>query len=130
MNLERLISVNNEYASLDKIEQYLKDNTPFEIKQDYDAWDVRTDANGQMEKCVIIKKSGMHGAKVYFSSGNTMRVTFLIPSKMMNAFFGKNQQKYQTIVDIITGKIKDLFLSGSQKKSFEEITKYFDKIAV
>lgn len=48
----------------------------------------------------------------------------------MNAYFGKSQEKYQSIIQIITGKIKDLVLSGSQKTAFEEITKPFSKIAI
>lgn len=91
---------------------------------------MRRDANGQMEKCVVIKKSNMHGAKIYFTKDNTMKVTYIIPNKIMNAYFGKSQEKYQSIIQIITGKIKDLVLSGSQKTAFEEITQAFSKIAI
>lgn len=128
--MEKLVSVKKEYASLDQIEAFLKKETSFGVKQDYDVWDMRTDANGQMEKCVVIKKSTMHGAKLFFVNENTIKVNHIIPNKMMNAYFGKNQQKYQSIIEIITGKIKDMFMSGGQKKALEEMIRCFDKIAV
>lgn len=128
--MEQLISVKPEYASLEKIEAFIKKETSFEAKQEYDGWEMRTDANGQMEKCVVIKKSNMHGAKIHFTKDNTMQVSYIIPNKIMNAYFGKSQEKYQNIIEIITGKIKDLVLSGSQKTAFEEITKPFSKIAI
>lgn len=128
--MEQLISVKSEYASLEKIEAFIKKETSFDAQQEYDSWEMRTDANEQMEKCVVIKKSNMHGAKVYFTKDNMLKVSYIIPNKMMNAYFGKSQKKYQNIVQIITGKIKDLVLSGSQKTAFEEITKPFSKISV
>lgn len=128
--MEQLISVKPEYASLEKIEEYIKKETSFEAKKEYDSWEVRTDANGQMEKCVIVKKSNMHGAKIHFTKDNKMKVSYIIPNKIMNTYFGKSQKKYQNIIEVITGKIKDLILAGSQKTAFEEMTKSFSKISI
>jgi hypothetical protein len=48
-----------------------------------------------------------------------LKVSYIIPNKMMNAYFGKSQKKnIKTLFKIITGKIKDLVLSGSQKTAF------------
>lgn len=128
--MEQLISVKNEYASLDKIEAFIKKETSFEVKQDYDRWEVRTDENGQMEKCLIIKKSNMHGVKLYFTEENTLKINYIIPNKLMNAYFGKSPKKYQNIIEIITGKIKEMLLASSQKKAFEEIVQPFNKINI
>ncbi len=128
--MERLISVKKDYASLEKIEAFINNETDYQASQEYDSWEMRTDSNGQMEKCVVLKKSNMHGAKLYFTQGNTLKVNYLIPNRTMNAFFGPNQQAYRSIKDIVAGKIKDLILSSSQKKAFEEISQSFDKIAV
>ncbi len=126
--MEKLISVNTDYNSLDKIEAFLKKETNFEVSQEYDGWDVRTDENGQMKKCVVVKKSNMHGIRLYFTTANTLKVNHLIPNKLMNAYFGKNQHKYQSIFEIITGKIQELLLSPSQNKAFKEMTEVFNKI--
>jgi len=44
----------------------IKTASAFECSKDYDIWECRTDSNGQMEQCVVIKKSSLHGMKVYF----------------------------------------------------------------
>ncbi len=126
--MEKLLPIKQEYASLEKIEAFINKESSFEAKQEYDSWDLRKDANGQMEKCVIIKKSNMHGAKLFFTDNNTMKINFFIPNKMMNAFFGENKQKYKGIREIVAGKIRAMALSGSQKKAFNEILQAFDKI--
>ncbi len=128
--MERLISVKKDYASLDKIEAFINDETDYQASQEYDNWEMRTDSNGQMEKCVVLKKSNMHGAKLYFTQENTLKVNYLIPNRTMNAFFGPNQQAYKGIREIVTDAIKKVALSGSQKKAFSEIVQVFDKIAV
>lgn len=128
--MERLISVKPEYASLDKIEAFINKESSFEATQEYDNWEMRTDANGQMAKCVVIKKSNMHGAKLHFTEQNMLKISYIIPNKMMNAYFGKSQEKYRSVLQIVTGKIKDAILSSSQKKAFEELVEPFNKIAV
>ncbi len=128
--MEKLVSVKQEYASLDKIEAFVKKESSFGVKQEYDHWEIRTDANGQMEKCLVVKKSNMHGVKLYFMKENMLKINYVIPNKVMNSFFGSNQQKYKSIKDIVAGKIKDAVLSGSQKKAFEELVEPFSKIAI
>jgi hypothetical protein len=90
---------------------------------------MRTDANGQMEKCVLIKKSSMHGMKVYFSQDNELMMTYVIPNKVMNAYFGKSVKARKSILEVIGGGIKNVMLSGSQKKAFQEMESIFQKIA-
>ncbi|MFT5617007.1 MAG: hypothetical protein ACI85I_000223 [Arenicella sp.] len=127
--MEKQITVKNEYNNLDSVLNFLKTESTFECSKDYDSWDVRTDANGQMEQCIVIKKSGMHGMKVYFSGENSLQMSYIIPNKLMNAYFGKNQKAYKSILEIVAGKIKDVVLADSQKKAFEEMEQAFSKIA-
>lgn len=128
--MEKSIKVKSEYSSLDKLIDFLKSESPFGISKEYDHWDVRTDANGQMEQCVVIKKSNMHGAKAYFENENTLKVDYIIPNKMMNAYFGKSQKSYKNVLEIIAGKVKSIALENSQKKAFEEVLNSFNKISV
>lgn len=128
--MEKTVKIKSEYCSLDKILEFVKKESSYECSIDYDSWDVRTDSNGQMEKCVLIKKSGMHGMKVFITSENEINMSYLIPNKMMNAYFGKSQKAHKGILEIITGLIKNAVLSGSQKKAYEEMELVLLKIAV
>ena len=127
--MEKQITINSEYNSLAKVLEFLKKESSFECSEDYDSWDIRTDANGQMEKCVLVKKSAMHGMKVYFSQDNVLNVSYLIPNKLMNAYFGESKQRYQNILEIMAGTVKKLLLSSSQKAAFEEMSLTLNKIA-
>lgn len=127
--MEKTIKVKQEYASLDKVIDFLKSESQFEISKDYDHWELRTDANGQMEQCLVMKKSNMHGAKAYFKDDNTLKIDYIIPNKVMNAYFGKSQKAHRNILEIITGGIKSVALAGAQKKAFEELTATFNRIS-
>ena len=126
--MEKQITVKSEYNSLDKVLELFKKESTFQCAKDYDSWDVRTDANGQMEKCVVIKKSSMHGMKIYFSKENVLEVSYIMPNKLMNSYFGKNQKRHRNILEIITGIIKNALLVTSQKKAFEEMSLVLIKI--
>ncbi|WP_179319723.1 hypothetical protein [Winogradskyella helgolandensis] len=128
--MEKSITTKNEYNSLDAINTYLKTKaSTFECSKEYDSWDVRTNAHGQMEHCIILKKSAMHGMKVHFEKDNTLKMTYIIPNKMMHAYFGKSQKRYRNVLEIITGKIKDTLLAPAQRKAFEEMEQVFEKIS-
>lgn len=108
---------------------FLTAESDLECSKVYDSWDVRTDTNGQMEQCVLIKKSGMHGMKIYFTNDNTVDMTYVIPSKIMNAYLGKSQKQRRSILEIIAGKISEAVLSGPQQKAFNEMEEVLLKIA-
>lgn len=127
--MKKIIKVKNEYNSLDTLHSYLKKVPAFECSKEYDSWDVRTDANGQMEQCVVIKKSSMHGMKVHFENENTLKMRYIIPNKLMHAYFGKSEKAYRNIIEIVTGKIKDVLLAPAQNKAFEEMEQVFHKIS-
>ncbi len=120
--MESIITVNNEYNSLDKLYEQLREKSSLTCTKDYDKWEMRIDANGQMEQCIILKKSGMHGVKLFFTEANKVKVNHIIPSAIMNAYFGKSQKKYQNVLEIVTGKIRDIVLAPSQNKAFEDLT--------
>lgn len=126
--MEKVITIKSEYNSLDLLNDFLKNDNSFESSKEYDSWDVRTDANGQMEQCLIIKKSAMHGMKVYFQKDNTLKLDYIIPNKLMNAYFGKSQKSHQNILEIVTGKIKETVLAPAQNKAFQEMEQVFNKI--
>ena len=126
--MENKITLKSEYNSLEKLNDYLKKESEFDCSIDYDSWDVRTDANGQMEKCVVIKKSAMHGMKIYFPQENVLKMTYIIPNKLMHAYFGKSEKRYRNPLEIVTGIIKSALLAGSQKKAFKEMEKSLNKI--
>jgi hypothetical protein len=127
--MEKLITVKNEYNSLDSLNKYLKQSSSFESSTEYDNWEHRIDATGQLEKCVVIKKSAMHGMKLHFEKDNTLKMTYIIPNKVMHAYFGKNEKRYRSIIEIVAGKIKGALLAPAQKKAFEEMEQVVNKIS-
>tara|TARA_B110000046_G_scaffold184559_1_gene223355 strand:- start:1600 stop:1986 length:387 start_codon:yes stop_codon:yes gene_type:complete len=127
--MENKITLKNEYNILDKLMDFLKGENSYESSLTYDIWGLRTDANGQMEKCVLVKKSSMHGMKVYFSQENELMMSYVIPNKVMNAYFGKSVKARKSILEVIGGGIKNVMLSGSQNKAFQGMESIFKKIA-
>ncbi len=127
--MEKLITIKNEYNSLDLLNDFLKKENTFESSKEYDSWDIRTDANGQMEQCLIIKKSAMHGMKVYFQKDNTLKMDYIIPNKLMNAYFGKSVKARRNIIEIVAGVITQAVLKGPQQKAFDEMEQVFNKIS-
>lgn len=127
--MKNQITTNSEYNTLEKVLEFLKKESDYKCSQEYDSWDVRIAANGQMEKCVIIKKSLMHGMKVYFSSENEMVMTYVIPNKMMNAYFGESKKARKSIFEILAGVIKKAVLNGPQNKAFDEMEEVLIKMA-
>ncbi|MDG5492035.1 hypothetical protein [Psychroserpens sp. SPM9] len=121
--MENLIEIKSDYNSLDKLYNLLKQESNFECSKTYDSWEVRTDANGQMAQCIVLKKSGMHAIKVFFMNENTVKINHIIPNKMLHAYFGKSEKAYRNVIEIVAGKIKQALLVGSQQKAFEELEK-------
>lgn len=127
--MEKSMKIKNEYNSLDTLNTYLKTASSFESSKEYDSWDDRTNANGQMEQCLVLKKSNMHGMKVHFENDSTLKMTYIIPNKVMHAYFGKSEKRYRSILEIVTGKIKDTLLAPAQNKAFKEMEEVFQKIS-
>ncbi|MFK8043887.1 MAG: hypothetical protein AB8B72_00225 [Crocinitomicaceae bacterium] len=126
--MEKQIKTKTDLNTLDKLLQELTLKSSLECSKEYDIWDHRVDANNQMEQCIVIKKSGMHGAKLYINGDNSVKLNYIIPSKVMNAYFGKSVKRHRSILEVITGKISQAVLSGSQKKAFNEIEESISKI--
>lgn len=127
--MEKEITVKSEYNSLEKVLDFLKKESTYECSIDYDSWEIRTDAKGQMEKCIVIKKSAMHGMRMHFVEENKLKATYIIPNKLMHAYFGKSEKRYRNVLEIITGAIKNALLASSQKEAFKEITQVVNKVA-
>lgn len=128
--MESLIEIINEYNSLDTLYNFLKTESTYESSKDYDIWEHRTDAKGQIAQCIVLKKNNMHAIKVFFITKNTVKVNHIIPNKMMHAYFGKSVKARRNIIEIITGKIKEILLAPAQQKAFEELESVVKKAAV
>ncbi|WP_299136378.1 hypothetical protein [uncultured Tenacibaculum sp.] len=125
--MEKIVTIKTEYNSLETLHNFLKNASSFECSKEYDKWEVRTDANGQMEQCLVLKKSGMHAVKLYFPRENTVKISYIIPNSFMNAYFGKSVKARRDILEIVTGKIKEVLLAPAQKKAFKELEKVVHK---
>jgi len=119
--MNNTITINNQYNSLDSLNDFLQTASTYKCYKEYDIWEQRLDIKGQMEQCLVLKKSNMHAVKLYFTKENTVKLNHIIPNKLMNAYFGKSQKRYQNILEIVTGKIKEVVLAGSQQKAFKEL---------
>jgi hypothetical protein len=119
--MENIIQVKSEYASLEKISNFIEKESIYECTKTYDSWEVRTDANGQMEQCLVLKKSNMHAIKLFFVNENTVKINYVIPNKVMHAYFGKSVKARRNIIEIVTEAIKQAILAGPQQKAFEEL---------
>ncbi len=127
--MEKINTIKSEYNSIEKLLDFVKTDSSYTCSEEYDIWDIRTDENGQMKKCILVKKSSMHGMKMYFNKENKVQMTYVIPNKMMNTYFGKSIRIRRSLLNTITGLIKDAVLIGPQKKAFAEMSKVLDKIA-
>ena len=127
--METTITIKNEYNSLDTLHNFLKSNTDFEVSKEYYVWEHRTDVNGQMEQCLVLKKSNMHAVKVYFTDNNTVKINHIIPNKMMQAYFGKSEKARRNILEIVTGMITQAVLATPQKNAFEEMEQVFHVVS-
>lgn len=127
--MEKTMLLKNEYSSLDVLHNFLKETSSFESFKEYDTWDVRTDSNGQIAQCIVLKKSGMHAVKLYFTKPNEVKITCIIPSKIMHAYFGKSVKARQNSIEVLTGKLKELLLAPTQQKVFKELEAELQKIA-
>lgn len=119
--MENLITINNQYGSLDQLHNVLKLSTNLKCTKEYDIWEQRIDNNGNLAQCLVVKKSNMHAVKLFFINENTLKANHIIPNKIMQAYFGKSQKAYQNVIEIITNKIKTVVLEPAQEKAFYEI---------
>lgn len=125
--MQKTIRLKPEYNSLETLKIFLNSASDFECSKEYDIWDIRTDANGQMEQCLVLKKSGMHAAKLFFTQDNVVQIDYVIPNKIMNAYFGKSVKVRRSILEIIGGIVKNAILKAPQEKAFNELTQAIEK---
>lgn len=128
--MENLLTINGTYDSLDKLQAILNKTATFECSKEYDIWEMRTDKNGQMAQCLVVKKSNMHAVKLFFINENTVKINYIIPNKIMHAYFGKSVKARRNIIEIVAGVIKQAILAGPQQKAFEELENIVKKATV
>jgi hypothetical protein len=120
-NMENLITIYKHYNSLEQLHNEFKNNPNYKCSKEYDVWEHRVDNNGQLAQCLVIKKNNMHAVKLFFINENTLKASHIIPNKIMQAYFGKSEKRYQNVFEIIIGKIKTAVLEPAQNKAFNEI---------
>ena len=54
---------------------------------------------------------------------------YIIPNKIMNAYFGKSVKARRNIIEIVAGVITQAVLKGPQQKAFDEMEQIFNKIS-
>jgi hypothetical protein len=128
--MQKTITIKKEFNSLDRLNNFLKETTEFECSKEYDTWEHRTDTNGQLAQCLVLKKSNMHAVKAYFTDTNTLKIDHVIPNKFMQAYFGKSQKARKNMLDIIAEGIKKALLTAPKQKAFNEIGQVFGTITV
>jgi hypothetical protein len=121
--MENQIKINSKYNSLEKLLDLLKKETNFNCSKEYDIWEIRTTVKDQMEECIVVKKSKMHAIKIFFIDDCSVKLTYIIPNKMMNVYFGKSVEARRNIFEIITGSIKKAIFAGAQKKAYDQLEK-------
>jgi hypothetical protein len=127
--MTKTMTIKNEYNSLETLYNRLKKEATNGCYIDFDIWDFRLDTNGQLEECLVLKKSSMHAIKVYFTEGNTAKLSYIIPNKIMNSYFGKSKRIRQNIIELMSEKLKQTILAGSQQKAFDELETIVRKAA-
>lgn len=127
--MENLIEIKKDYNSLDKLYNLLKKDSNYQCSKEYDIWEHRLDNNGQMAQCLVLKKSNMHAIKLFFVNEDIVKVNYIIPNKLMHAYFGKSVKARKNIIEILAGVIKQTALAPSQKKAFNELENVVHKVA-
>lgn len=125
--MEKTITIKNDYKSLNDLQKKLTGASSFECSKEYDTWEHRIDANGQMAECIVLRKSSMHAIKMFFVNENTIKVNHVIPNKIMNVYFGKSVKARRNIIEVIAEMIKQKLLVSSQEKAFDELIKVVNK---
>ena len=128
--MEKILKIKSEYNSLDSLNNFLNTASDFKCSKEYDIWDHRVDTKGQMEQCLVLKKSGMHAAKVFFTKENEIKVNYVIPNKIMNTYFGKSVKARRSIIDIVAETITQAVLATPQKNAFSELVQVVEKATV
>lgn len=119
--MENLVNIIATYNTLDTLQNFLKTESNLECTKEYDIWEHHVNGQGQIEQCLVLKKSNMHAIKIFFVNGGTVKINHIIPNKMMNAYFGKSVKARRSILEVVGGMVTQTVLKGSQEKAFKEL---------
>ena len=123
------ITLKQEYQSLDQILKLIQNSSPYEVSIEYDVWDMQTDASGQIAKCILVKKSSMHGLKLELDGKQQLHASYVIPNKALNAILGPNKKRYRNPLEILSSKLLSMAIAGQQKKAFTEMSTSLNNLA-
>lgn len=62
--MEKIISINHQYNTLETLQEFFIKSSSFVCAKEYDVWDHRVNAKGQMEQCLILKKNSLNAIKI------------------------------------------------------------------
>ncbi|GAB5417291.1 MAG: hypothetical protein Crog4KO_28730 [Crocinitomicaceae bacterium] len=127
--MEKTLHLKPELNSLESLLKVLKGNSSYTSSIEYDVWEMRTGSDGDMEQCVLVKKSSMHGVKAYFTAPNTIKISQVIPSKTKNAMLGQSKAR-RNALELVVGSIKSAIVKSSQQKAFKELQTVFDAVSI
>lgn len=125
--MENLVNITPTYNTLDSLQNFLKTESSLECTKEYDIWEHRTNGQGQIEQCLILKKSNMHAIKIFFVNDDTVKINHIIPNKMMNAYFGKSVKARRSILEVVGGMVTQTVLKDGQEKAFKELEAFVAK---
>lgn len=113
--------LSSEYDSLEKIVEYLKTKTTYNVSIEPDEW--ITDGSLILtpgKKCIVIKKNGTTGAKVNILEKSTIEIHPVAPSSFINKMVQKG------ILAIIIYQI----IIGGQKNVVKEVEEYLMDLTI
>ncbi|MEN7551297.1 hypothetical protein AAG747_25490 [Rapidithrix thailandica] len=107
-----------EYNTLESIKDFLATKTSLECFIALDEWifdEIRVS-----RKCVVVKKSGIAGAKVVFEEANIVDIQPIAPSRFINTLTMRG----------LLAMIIQFIISGAQNKVAEEVENHLLEIQI
>ncbi|UII74918.1 hypothetical protein LV716_11690 [Flagellimonas sp. HMM57] len=117
--MEKQIKINESYNSLDKVLDFLKTESEYECTKTWNNWEVPS--GNTMEKCVLIKKSGVYAVILRFLDKNTLKLMPVVTNHIVNGYYSKSRGIAPMIVRSL--------LASKQEKLVNENIAILKKIA-
>lgn len=126
--MEKILKLKSEFDSLEPLLVAVqKKNPSYTSVIEYDVWEMCSGTDRNIEQCVLVKKSSMHGVKAYFTAPNTIKISQVIPSKTKNALLGQRKGR-RNALELIVGTIKSSIVKSAQRKAFQELQTVFQEV--
>ncbi|MEM7486523.1 MAG: hypothetical protein AAF348_15050 [Bacteroidota bacterium] len=87
--MEKQIKINEAYDSLDKVLDFLKTESEYNCTKTWNNWEVPP--GNKMEKCILIKKSGVYAVILRFLDKNTLKMMPVVTNHIVNGYHSKSR---------------------------------------